>query len=222
MMQPLPVALDMDDNPLLIFHTSSKTRKAAELAKDPRCALAFVDSNKMTCVTFTGKAELKSPLLDCLHHPQHHEPHAILCFVTCTGKAERLSEAGEKALIQSWPLFPPLSYSYRGEGSLENDFTAWRLRADKIQVECPALGLSTAGRSDWQSPTLKACCPGGWELVVAPGRQGEGGTSSESQADAGAKEKAQEKAPETEVSVENAPLPPAEVKWRFKLPFLGK
>lgn len=149
-------------------------------------------------------------------------PDTILFFVTFTGKAERLSEAGEKALIRSWPLFPPLSYSYRGEGSLENDFTAWRLRAEKIQVECPPLGLSTVGRSDWQSPTLEARCLGGWELVVAPGRQGEGETSPEPQADAGAKEKPQAKAPEAEVSVENAPPPPVEEKWRFKLPFLGK
>lgn len=140
------------------------------------------------------------------------------CFIVTfvAGWAERLKEAEEKYSIKNWPLFPPLSYVYGDEDAIKKEFTAWRIHADKIQVECPALGLTTLGRSDWQSPTLESRCMGGWELVVPPGEQGDKKKPKEDS-------NTLENKKEPEVAVENASSPSAgEDKRRFKLPFFGK
>jgi len=55
-MQPLPVTLSAQKEPVLTFHTTTKSRKAAELAERPECAVVFLNAREQTCVSFTGTA----------------------------------------------------------------------------------------------------------------------------------------------------------------------
>lgn len=61
MIQPLPAEVDTNGSPSLLFHTTSRSTKFAELTHDGRCTLTFLNPSRLTCITFIGTAERLPP-----------------------------------------------------------------------------------------------------------------------------------------------------------------
>lgn len=69
MVQPLPAVLDSEGSPSLLFHTTSRSTKFAELTLDGRCTLTFLNPAALTCITMIGTAERRPPVWKCLARP---------------------------------------------------------------------------------------------------------------------------------------------------------
>ena len=134
MMQPLPIECCENGDPVIVFHSSSKSRKFTEMAKNPKVSMAYVDPTMQSCISFRGQVE-------------------------------RLSAAEEKDYSRNWPLLPPLSLFYQGETI--RDFSAWRLRPERVEVVSTPAHILTRGREDWKGPALVRG-PLGWEFEVKP------------------------------------------------------
>ena len=61
MIQPLPAEVDAAGSPSLIFHTTARSTKFAELTRDGRCTLTFLNPAALSCITFIGTAERLPP-----------------------------------------------------------------------------------------------------------------------------------------------------------------
>ena len=61
--------LDAEGSPSLLFHTTSRSTKFAELTLDGRCTLTFLNPAALTCITMIGTAERRPPVLKCLARP---------------------------------------------------------------------------------------------------------------------------------------------------------
>jgi general stress protein 26 len=55
-MQPLPVTINAQGEPQIIFHSTVKSRKTGELLNNPECAVVFLNPREQTCVSFVGAA----------------------------------------------------------------------------------------------------------------------------------------------------------------------
>ena len=89
--QPLPVTLGGDDGatPEILFHTTERSRKYAELAADGRCALAYVDAARLACVVFTGTARrLPPPDADALYARWPLLPPLAVLYPTAAARAD--------------------------------------------------------------------------------------------------------------------------------------
>ena len=69
MVQPLPAVLDSEGSPSLLFHTTSRSTKFAELTLDGRCTLTFLNPAALTCITMIGTAERRPSVWKCLARP---------------------------------------------------------------------------------------------------------------------------------------------------------
>ena len=54
--------LDSEGSPSLLFHTTSRSTKFAELTLDGRCTLTFLNPAALTCITMIGTAERRPPV----------------------------------------------------------------------------------------------------------------------------------------------------------------
>ena len=94
-------------------------------------------------------------------------PAQLTCIVFA-GKAERLPDAEEQQLRDSWPLLPPLSILYPGD-TLSSNFSGWRLRPSKVQLVALPAALGGGTREDWKAPEVERGKDGGWRVTCSGG-----------------------------------------------------
>lgn len=123
--------------PRVFFNTSAHSRKAAELARDGRATLSYVNADALSCVTLRGRVEqMPAPL-----HARHWKGESIRCQLS------PVNETADDVCADWLRVFYP-------EGPHGGRFITFRMDPTDIEVVAVSSGIYSH-RQDNRGPALR-------------------------------------------------------------------